>query len=472
MHDQPQVIELLYQRDSVVYFMALKQLPYPIWLDSCQPMSQQGRYDIIAAEPNSRIITCGKTTVIECGNSTTESLEDPFVLLQQQLPSTCTNAVLDGEPLPFCGGLLGYFGYDLGRRLESLPSCATVDMTLPDMHFGFYPWAIVTDHQRQKSVLVAQPGVDTDRIVSLINARQELKSNLEKDGISFEISKFKGNSNKQHYFQKFDLIQKHILEGDCYQINFAQRFSALYRGDPLAGYLALRAQLPSPFAGYIPLDEGALLCISPERFIACADGKATTSPIKGTIARGETLEQDQHNRAILQSSAKDRAENLMIVDLLRNDLSKTCRKVATPTLFELQSFANVHHLVSTVTGHVRPNTGALDVLRAAFPGGSITGAPKVRAMAIIDELEPYRRGPYCGSLGYISACGRMDTNIAIRTVICNKGQLHCYGGGGIVADSVAESEYQESITKVALLLRTLESEFGTGCNLPNGVSDQ
>ena len=471
MPHRPQVIELPYQQDSAGYFAALNALPYPIWLDSCQPMSQQGRYDILAAAPDTRISTHGELSIISQGDSRQESQADPFALLQQLLPPLCPQAEFDGEALPFCGGALGYFGYDLGRRLESIPAHAKADISLPDMHFGIYPWAIIADHLRQKTLFVAQPKVDIGPILALLQAPTNLKPFLEKAKKRFLINNFKESSNKQHYFEKFDVIQKHILEGDCYQINFAQRFSSQYQGDPLAGYLALRAKLPSPFAGFMPLDEGAILCLSPERFIACRDGKATTSPIKGTIARGATPEQDQQNQTTLSASAKDRAENLMIADLLRNDLSKTCREVKTPRLFELQSFANVHHLVSTITGLIRPDKNALDVLRAAFPGGSITGAPKVRAMAIIDELEPYRRGPYCGSLGYISACGGADSNIAIRTVICNKGQLHCYGGGGIVADSDAESEYQESITKVALLLRTLEEAFGPAPELPNSAGD-
>jgi para-aminobenzoate synthetase component 1 len=459
MPDQPQVIALPYQRDTLVYFNAIKHLPYPVWLDSCQPDSQQGRYDIIAAEPHTRVVTSGELTTVWRHGTAQKSPADPFALLQQQLPKRCNAALLEGEPLPFCGGALGYWGYDLARRLETLPSQAQADITLPDMHFGIYSWAVVVDHQRQKAALVAQPGANIAEQQAQLTAKTNLKPILGYGNKPFKISSFKQTLNKLDYIKKFDTIQKHILDGDCYQINFAQRFSADYHGDPLAGYLALRAALPSPFAGFLPLEQGALLCVSPERFIACANSQATTSPIKGTIARGATEAADQHNQRLLAGSAKDRAENLMIVDLLRNDLSKTCREVNTPALFELQSFANVHHLVSTITGRMRPGHSALDVLRAAFPGGSITGAPKVRAMSIIDELEPYRRGPYCGSLGYLSACGQMDTNIAIRTVMCDQAQLHCYGGGGIVADSTAESEYQESITKVALLMRTLEDRF-------------
>jgi para-aminobenzoate synthetase component 1 len=189
-------------------------------------------------------------------------------------------------------------------------------------------------------------------------------------------------------------------------------------------------------------------------------GLAETKPIKGTIARGTSAEEDADNANALLGSVKDRAENLMIVDLLRNDLSKTCDSVAVPKLFELQSFANVHHLVSTVTGRLKPGKNALDLLETCFPGGSITGAPKIRAMEIIEELEPVRRSLYCGSLGYISSCGNMDTNIAIRTLLRDGEQLHCWGGGGIVADSQSDNEYRESIAKVNLLMNTLETSFG------------
>lgn len=275
----------------------------------------------------------------------------------------------------------------------------------------------------------------------------------------FKISKFSPTITAKEYAVGISTIQQYIYAGDCYQVNYAQRFSAAYSGDPFTAYLALRAALPSPFSGYMEFTQGALLSLSPERFIQVADGKAESQPIKGTIKRGSDPVSDQQNAAILQASPKDKAENVMIVDLLRNDLSKHCLDVAVPQLFTLQSFANVHHLVSTVTASLRPEAAAVQVLEDCFPGGSITGAPKIRAMEIIEELEPARRALYCGSLGYISADGNMDTNITIRSLVCSQGKIHCWGGGGIVADSEVDKEYQESVTKVKVLMDTLEETF-------------
>jgi para-aminobenzoate synthetase component 1 len=235
----------------------------------------------------------------------------------------------------------------------------------------------------------------------------------------------------------------------------------MYEGDPLGAYLKLRTNLPSPFSAFYEFDQGCILSISPERFIRVESRVAETKPIKGTIARGSTPIEDDAAARLLTGSLKDRAENLMIVDLLRNDLSRTCTNIRVPELFGLQSFANVHHLVSTIRGEVKPALNAIDVLAKSFPGGSITGAPKIRAMEIIEELESVGRSVYCGSLGYISACGNMDTSIAIRTLVCNQGKIYCWGGGGIVSDSQVEQEYAESITKVKLLMDTLESNFGS-----------
>lgn len=464
MPHSPKVIVVPYHADSRVYFLALQDLPYPVWLDSCQPASERGRYDIIAAEPTTLLTTRAGESLIQdlTGREPDRrSHQDPFTLINELMPPVCQSAQLDAERLPFCGGAIGFFGYDLARQLERLPSLAKADLSLPDLHIGLYPWALVIDHETQTSAIVALPGADTRLAESRLNAETHLKSFLEKDAEPFKINRFDSNINIDSYIEKFDTIQEHILEGDCYQVNFAQRFSANFSGDPLAAYLSLRLASPAPFAGFIPLENGAIASVSPERFIDCDDGLASTSPIKGTAPRDPDPSQDKRNARALENSEKDRAENLMIVDLLRNDLSRCCEQVNVPTLFELQSFANVHHLVSTIEGRLKPGETPLSLLRAAFPGGSITGAPKIKAMEIIESLESHKRGPYCGSLGYISACGRMDTSIAIRTLVFDNGRVHCWGGGGIVADSTAEAEYQESLTKVTLLMRTLEAAFGS-----------
>jgi para-aminobenzoate synthetase component 1 len=452
----PQVSAIPYHADSAPLFEAVRHLPYATWLDSGRPGSSYGRYDIISAAPATLLTTRGATTCIrDCAGQETLSTENPFTLLARYLPPNTASA---GE-LPFCGGALGYFGYDLARRLENLPETAVQDIDQPELCIGIYPWAVVQDHERRKAWLVALPGFDTSEITGKIGFH-DLKPDIKSSNKLFKINGFKTKVNADTYAKSVARIKQYITAGDCYQVNYAQRFDAEYSGDPYAAYLTLRQALPSPFSGFMQLEQGAVLSLSPERFVRVRNGVAETQPIKGTIQRGKNPSEDQRNAETLKASLKDRAENLMIVDLLRNDLSKTCDEVRVPTLFELQSFANVHHLVSTVTGKLKPGATALDLLEGCFPGGSITGAPKIRAMEIIEELEPTRRSIYCGSLGYISADGNMDTNIAIRSLVCDRGKIHCWGGGGIVADSEIDKEYQESFAKVQVLLDTLEENFG------------
>ena len=460
---RPILVALDYHADSTQLFTRIRALGHAIWLDSCHPLTQQGRFDILAAGPERVLETRGDTTRVTGQGESVTRADNPFDLVREYLPAPHSHARPD-DPLPFCGGALGYFGYDLARRLETIPACATADLALPDMWLGIYHWALVVDHQLKETYLTALAGTDTTVILAFLSQEstdKNLKSILEKEQISFKINSFKGFIDAETYIDKIDIIQKHIIEGDCYQVNFAQRFSAAYSGDPWQAYRLLREVNPAPFAAYLDLpgQNPALVSLSPERFIACHQNRVLTCPIKGTIGRGQTPGQDQEQREKLANSEKDRAENLMIVDLLRNDLSRVCRQVKTPALFEVQTFANVHHLVSTVTGTLKTGEDNLSLLKATFPGGSITGAPKIRAMELIESLESHRRGPYCGSIGYVSACGTMDTNITIRTLIADTDKLHCWGGGGIVADSEAQAEYEESLTKIRLLMTTLEQAF-------------
>lgn len=452
----PQLTSLTFFPDSRHWFEALRQLPNPIWLDSGRPQSTYGRYDILVAAPVKLFTTHGQITRIQTfDGAISSSTENPFQLVQAHLPAP-TEVLTE---VPFCGGALGYFGYDLGRRLETLPELTVQDIDIPELCVGIYTWAIVQDHERQLAWLVELPESGSYEKDCQKAVFHNLKQNLKSEHSSFTINGFNGEVNVTKYAKSLADINRYIHSGDCYQVNFAQRFSSFYSGDPFTAYTALRAVLPSPYSGYMEFEQGALLSLSPERFLRVGNGRVETQPIKGTIARGENAESDARNAETLQASVKDRAENLMIVDLLRNDLSKHCTEVAVPSLFELQSFANVHHLVSTITARLPAGVGALQVLEDCFPGGSVTGAPKIRAMEIIEELEPTRRSIYCGSLGYISADGRMDTNITIRSLLCHAGKIHCWGGGAIVADSKTEDEYQESITKVKVLLETLEHNF-------------
>ena len=273
------------------------------------------------------------------------------------------------------------------------------------------------------------------------------------------LEHFQSDTSEAEYLQCFARIQAYIQAGDCYQVNYAQRFRAGYQGSPWTAYQALRAACPTPFSGYQTLpDGGAIISLSPERFLRISEGQVETRPIKGTRPRHTDAERDKAQADALLGSSKDRAENLMIVDLLRNDLGRSCTvgSVRVPELFALESYPNVHHLVSAVTGELAADKDALDLIAGSFPGGSITGAPKIRAMQIIDELEPTRRALYCGSLLYLDVRGEMDSSIAIRSLLAKDGQISCWGGGGIVADSNGQAEYQESITKVRVLLETLE----------------
>lgn len=264
---------------------------------------------------------------------------------------------------------------------------------------------------------------------------------------------------RSEYASALRRIKRYIRNGDCYQVNFAQRFSVPATGDPLQLYKGLRRFNPAPFGAFLNTPYGQILSSSPERFLRVRGDQVETRPIKGTLARATDPAQDRARINALRHSAKDRAENVMIVDLLRNDLGKTCAfgSIQVSELFAVESFARVHHLVSTVRGRLAPGQNALSVLRGCFPGGSITGAPKLRAMEIIEELEPQRRGVYCGAIGYVGFDGGMDTNVAIRTLVHSQELTRFWAGGGIVADSDPQAEYQETLDKAAAILDLLQA---------------
>jgi para-aminobenzoate synthetase component 1 len=438
---------LPYHANPAEYFAAIRHAPGAVLLDSGRPSAERGRYDLLSAWPLEQLAVLPN----ESGNGFLQRLRSSLGQLgHASLP----------EPyeLPFAGGLIGYLSYDFGRHLETLPHQARDDLQLPDARLGLYNWALISDHLLNTSQLVFHPSLATaerQRLIELFGLpAHSIPGPFKLNG---EMRPDLSPGDYQHAFVR---IQHYIQAGDCYQVNFAQRFRAQCQGDPWTAYCALRAACPTPFSGYQSLpDGGAVLSLSPERFVKVSDGHVETRPIKGTRPRGKDAAEDAANAAELLASAKDRAENLMIVDLLRNDLGRTCRigSVRVPELFSLESYPNVHHLVSSVIGELADDKDALDLIAGSFPGGSITGAPKIRAMQIIDELEPTRRGLYCGSLLYLDVRGEMDSSIAIRSLLVKDGQVCCWGGGGIVADSDWQAEYQESITKVKVLLETLQN---------------
>jgi len=430
-------------------FAPLAQHPWAMLLHSGFAEHSHNRFDILVAAPTVTLTTRGQITELCHGSEVRQSKEDPFQLLQQQLEQQNQHPAANTD-LPFQGGALGLFGYDLGRRVEKLPQMAQADITLPDMAVGIYDWALIADHHKKTLTLLSYG--DTEQRWQWLCSQQ---SEPQQD---FTLtSRWQANMTRQQYGEKFQRIQQYLRSGDCYQINLAQRFSADYQGDEWQAFQQLNASNRAPFSAFLRLPDNAVLSVSPERFLWLENQQIQTRPIKGTLPRLADAEQDAQQAQRLANSAKDRAENLMIVDLLRNDIGRVAEpgSVKVPELFVVEPFPAVHHLVSTITALLPERTPATELLRACFPGGSITGAPKVRAMEIIEELEPQRRNAYCGSIGYISACGTMDTNITIRTLFTESGRIYCSAGGGIVADSQEQAEYQETFDKVGRILPQL-----------------
>ncbi|WP_404399596.1 aminodeoxychorismate synthase component I [Idiomarina seosinensis] len=445
-------------------FAGRRYEPFALWLDSAANEHSDSRYHVLLRRPQFVLSADDYTTRIEVmrrqlampGALDAED-ERPLLKLAADLLQHLQQQIVTPpqSELPFCGGFAGILGYDLGRQTEALPCENDPDeYQTATACLGFYTEAIVVDKQT-RTLWVLAPGRQH---------QQWLHSWLESappGDDKFELtSRWQSNMTESQYQQKFNQVKAYLRAGDTYQINLAQRFSANYKGDEWQAYQKLRRLNQAPFSAFMRLPDSCLLSVSPERFLAVdKTGKVQTKPIKGTRPRSANPEQDQYQRQRLLESEKDHAENLMIVDLLRNDLSRSCRPgtIDVPKLFAIESFPAVHHLVSTVTGQLQSAAGALDLMRRAFPGGSITGAPKIRAMEIIEELEPHRRSVYCGSIAYFSLDGSSDSSITIRTLLAEQGRLFCWAGGGLVIDSECAAEYQETLDKVAHILPLLES---------------
>ncbi len=346
---------------------------------------------------------------------------------------------LAGLP-PFQGGIAGYVGYDSGAGL------------------GLYDWVIAWDHPAGRAWIIAWSHARLAWAQDLLS-REDVETVLDRPGPSSTV--LESNFTRREYEGAVTRIRDYIAAGDVYQVNLAQRFQVAFAGAPLELYRRLRARNPAPFGTYLALGDLVVASISPERFLRfdAATRRAEARPIKGTRPRGATATEDAALARALTTSEKDRAENVMIVDVLRNDLGKVCRpgSVVVPELYALESHPTVHHLVSTVTGVLADAADAFDLLRAAFPGGSVTGAPKIRAMEIIAELEGAPRGVYCGAIGYVSATGDMDLNIPIRTVVVRDGVASFHAGAGIVWDSDPAAEYDETLAKARALIEALTS---------------
>lgn len=400
---------------------ALCKQPYTLFFDSSRPSHSLNRYSILCWSPVETIES--KNGVIKHNNVEIES-EVFFEFLQKRLDHYQPIK----SDLPFSGGAAGYFGYDLGRQLEKIPELVQDDLNVPDACIGIYTNVLVFNHTNNESWLIGD------------------KPDLQPQGTRhlYDSLNWETKVTNSVYRQNIQKVIDDIYAGEVYQVNLSRRFEAdLPRGfDSFTHYKTLRNVNAAPFSAYMNFGEVQLSSTSPERFLNVRDKQVETRPIKGTLPASQPVEK-------LANNPKDRAENTMIVDLLRNDLSKVCdfHSVKTPKLCQEETFEGLHHLVSTVTGTLKKDKTATDLLKACFPGGSITGAPKIRAMEIIEQLEPTRRGPYCGALGYIGFDGNMDTNIAIRTLIYANKKVYLQTGSGIVSDSEPEKELQESLDK-------------------------
>ena len=455
-----------------------KENPVPFFLDSGMDREKLGRYSFMGSDPF--LIFRSKGTRIELMQPHSlpsrgmrwHGTGDPFRVLSEVLKRLRASPM--GNEVPFTGGAVGYFGYDLCHFVETLPATAVDDIEVPDCYVAFYDKMVAFDHLSRRVYVCSWrvPGLEKSEpkrwvewlqtalsaVPDDLSSKAEERTRIPMDA---PLPPLRSNFTKEGYMAVVRRAKEYIAAGDIYQVNLSQRFSGPLSDAPIDLYARLRARNPAPFAAFLDFGEMQVLSSSPERFlqVEARTRRVYTRPIKGTRPRGSTPDRDAALARELLSSEKDRAELVMIVDLERNDLGRVCEigSVHVPELVVLERYPTVYHLVSTVAGRLPLKRDRMDLLRAMFPGGSITGAPKIRAMEIIDELEPTRRGVYTGSIGWLGFTGDMDLNIAIRTFVVKDGTASFQVGGGIVADSDPEAEYEETLHKGRALMLVLGS---------------
>ncbi len=426
-----------------------------IFFDSSDKNSPHSKYSFIGFSPIETIIHRDRKTEINNREFSLKFRGNPFQVIEKRLAVWREITKLsDKSPVPFSGGAAGFFSYELARHFEKLPNIAHDDMNVPDMAIGMYNQVIGFDLKKQKAYFCTI-AKDTKAAEASLGRASARLNNFKHHVSNSHNPEWSRQKTRDEYKQDIQTVINYIHAGDVFQVNLTQKFTATLPDyfNPYAHYLRLRKVNPAPFSSFMRMGDIVLSSTSPERFLKVSGSTIETRPIKGTMA-------DSEQPSALLSSVKDRAENTMIVDLLRNDLSKVCEanSITVPELCVIESYSGLHHLVSCVTGKLKKDKTALDALSACFPGGSITGAPKIRAMEIIEELEPTRRGAYCGAIGYIGFDGTMDTNIAIRTLIYKDNQVSLSVGGGIVAGSELEAEYQETLVKARKIFESFEAE--------------
>jgi para-aminobenzoate synthetase component 1 len=486
---KPVVEALVPPPDPVRCCELLEGLPYRLFLDSAARGTRLGRYSFVTADPIAVVRSKGaRTERLDLPRGNRRPVAGDALDAVHALLTPHASDPVAGLP-PFQGGAAGYLAYDWGRVLERLPAPRHDDLALSDVVLGVYDWVLAWDHDESHAWLVSTGLPETSaaaRIRRAVARAAAVTQRLRSEGPSRSAPAamaapwsarrppapsypveggwwnprlaLRSSFTHTGYLEAVARVREYIFAGDIFQSNLSQRFEAPLTEPPWELYRRLRVRNAAPFAAFLDFPDAVVLSASPERFLRVdVGGQVETRPIKGTRPRGVGPEHDGALGQVLSESEKDRAENLMIVDLMRNDLSRVCAPgtVRVPELFTLERFATVHHLVSTVVGQLAPGRDALDLLRAAFPGGSITGAPKVRAMEIIAELEASERGVYCGAIGYWSVTGALDSSIAIRTAVATADRIYFSAGGGIVADSDPEQEYRETLDKARGLIDAL-----------------
>jgi para-aminobenzoate synthetase component 1 len=447
--------------------------PGPALLESGPGFGDAGRWSVLAAHPR-LVFTATDATWSICTDSGAAEHGEGDVLavlagLLRRFGLGEAAAAVDPESPPFQGGMIGFLGYDLAPRLERLPRRAARDSRLPDVRLALYDTAVTIDSQSDRALLwtwdltgegqrAARRRCDRWRAALERGLRSRHATRAGPPRLGRPVS----SVDRETYLAGVRRVLDYIAAGDVFQVNLSQRFVARGRASPLGVYQALKARSPAPYAAYLAWDDLAVISASPECFYETRGDRIVTRPIKGTRPRGHGRAEDARLAAELVASSKDRAELTMIVDLERNDLGRVCEygTVLVRDALAIESFAQVHHLVATVEGRLRKGAGPVEVIRAVFPGGSITGAPKIRAMEIIDELEPHRRGLYTGAIGYLSRGGASGFNVAIRTIVVEGARASFQVGGGIVADSDPAAEYEETLAKGRGMMAVLDPEQG------------
>ena len=464
----PQIQPLSTSLKPVEVCEILHNEQFCFFLDSGMNCDRLGRYSFLGYDPFLIFKNQGKRNEIIRGNSIELVKGNPFDILKTLFSKY--RLITPPDMPPFLGGAVGYFSYDLKHFVEKLPSQSKEDITIPLCFLAFYDTVIIFDHFTDQTWISSTGLPEESEHLKQLRAKTRMKELCQKlstgkipapsrqHSLNRKIPiNLESNFTRDEYLQSVLKVKDYIAAGDIYQANLSQRFSATVPTQPFDLYKTLRTLNPAPFAAYLKCGDNSIISSSPERFLRLSGKSVETRPIKGTRPRGKDRVEDEQLKQALLTSPKDRAELIMIVDLERNDLGRVCEygTVKVPELITLETYATVFHLVSTITGRLKEDKDHIDCIKATFPGGSITGAPKIRAMEIIDELEPTRRNIYTGSIGYIGFNQQTDLNIVIRSILYCNGNVHFQVGGGIVADSDPASEYEETLHKGRALMEAL-----------------